>query len=190
MDKSDLSVLLADASAEEVDQIHRLLHLWSVGPENSFPVQLALLTRAQWQMAATVPRSLNDSRKWLELHLAEYRRQMAASVKDLADTIDNKNNDLKNIAETHAKAAGQAVAALHTRLGEVDEFARAIRRSLETAQAEFEKAKASLNEERQKLEQVCREMDHRLELRGVLWVSLGLIGAFGIGIWICWISLH
>ena len=33
MDKSDLAALLIDAPAAEVDQIHRLLHEWSVGPE-------------------------------------------------------------------------------------------------------------------------------------------------------------
>jgi hypothetical protein len=47
MDKNDLSALLKGASPEEVDRIHRLLHEWSVGPEDSYPVQLALLTRAQ-----------------------------------------------------------------------------------------------------------------------------------------------
>jgi hypothetical protein len=59
---------------EEVDRIHRLLHEWSVGPDNSFPVQLALLTKAQWRIAANLPRLMNDARKLIELHLAEYRR--------------------------------------------------------------------------------------------------------------------
>ena len=50
MDKDDLTALLVDAPAEAVDQIHRLLHEWSVGPDSSFPVQLALLTKAQWRI--------------------------------------------------------------------------------------------------------------------------------------------
>jgi hypothetical protein len=53
MDKNDLEGLLIGAPAAEVDRIHRLLHECSVGPDSSFPVQLALLTRAQWRMAAT-----------------------------------------------------------------------------------------------------------------------------------------
>ena len=60
MDKDDLTALLVDAPAEEVDQIHRLLHEWNTGPEGSFPVQLALLIRAQWRMAATLPRTLKE----------------------------------------------------------------------------------------------------------------------------------
>jgi hypothetical protein len=55
LDRDDLAALLAGASAEEVDQIHRLLREWNAGPENSFPVQLALLTKAQWRIAATLP---------------------------------------------------------------------------------------------------------------------------------------
>jgi hypothetical protein len=41
MDKNDLAALLIDAPAAEVDQIHRLLHEWSVGPDSSFPVQMS-----------------------------------------------------------------------------------------------------------------------------------------------------
>ena len=56
MDKNDLAALLVGAPADEVDRIHRLLYEWSVGPDNSFPVQLALLTKAQWRIAANLPR--------------------------------------------------------------------------------------------------------------------------------------
>ena len=41
MDKDDLAALLVDAPAEEVDQIHRLLHDWSVGPDSSFPFRIS-----------------------------------------------------------------------------------------------------------------------------------------------------
>jgi hypothetical protein len=95
MDKDDLTALLVDAPAEEVDQIHRLLHEWSVGPDSSFPVQLSLLTRAQWRIAANLPRLMNDSRKLIELHLAEYRRQSQAMADDFAGTVDGQKKELK-----------------------------------------------------------------------------------------------
>ena len=75
LDKDDLAALCADMTKEEVDRVHRLLHEWSVGPDSSFPVQLSLLTKAQWRIAANLPRLMNDARKLIELHLAEYRRQ-------------------------------------------------------------------------------------------------------------------
>ena len=63
MDKDDLAVLCAGMTRDEVDRVHRLLHEWNVGPDTSFPVQLALLTCAQLRAAASVPRLVNDSRK-------------------------------------------------------------------------------------------------------------------------------
>ena len=78
-DKDDLAILCRDMTKEEVDRLHQLIHEWGVGPGHSFPVQLSLLTRAQLLAAASVPRAIAESRKWLEQHLVEYRRQTAAS---------------------------------------------------------------------------------------------------------------
>ena len=82
LDRDDLAECspLADAFSEEVDRVHRFLHEWGTGPENSFPVQFVLLTRAQLRAAASIPRAIAESRKWLEQHLAEYRRQTADLV--------------------------------------------------------------------------------------------------------------
>ena len=53
LDNDDLAVLTANMTKEEVDRIHRFLHEWGTGPENSFPVQFVLLTRAQLRAAAS-----------------------------------------------------------------------------------------------------------------------------------------
>src|ERR1700678_3287719 len=103
MDKDDLTALLIDAPAAEVDQIHRLLHEWSVGPDSSFPVQMSLLTKAQWRIAANLPRLMNDSRKLIELHLAEYRRQTAELVKNLSTVGEDQADEFKNIVKTHTE---------------------------------------------------------------------------------------
>ena len=60
MDKDDLTALCAGLTTDEVDRVHRLLHEWSVGPDGSFPVQLALLTKAQWRIAANLPSLMED----------------------------------------------------------------------------------------------------------------------------------
>jgi hypothetical protein len=88
LDKDDLAVLCAGLTTDEVDRVHRLLHEWNVGPDSSFPVQLSLLTKAQWRIAANLPRLMNDARKLIELHLAEYRRQSQAMADDFANTVD------------------------------------------------------------------------------------------------------
>ena len=60
MDKDDLAILCRDLTKAEVDRVHRLIHEWSIGPEDSFPAQLSLLTRAQFKAAASIPRSIAD----------------------------------------------------------------------------------------------------------------------------------
>ena len=51
LDKDDLAILCRDLTKEEVDRVHRLLHEWGTGPEDSFPAQFSLLTRAQLRAA-------------------------------------------------------------------------------------------------------------------------------------------
>ena len=181
MDDTDFDFLCEVVSADEAKRLRTILVEWCDGDENGFPVQLALLTRAQWYVAASIPRSVNESRKLLEAHFAENRRQAKVMINDFARTIDDKNSDLKGIVETQAKATEQTVSTLRIRLMEVDEFARTIRRSLEKAMSEFDQARASLDGQRQKLEKVCKEMDQRLEWRWFLWYALGGLVIFALG---------
>ena len=90
MEDTDFDSLCAGLSADDAKRLRKIFVEWCDGDENGFPVQMALLTRAQWQAAASIPRSLNDSRKWLELHLAEYRRQTAVLVKNFSTASDDK----------------------------------------------------------------------------------------------------
>src|ERR1700683_2665477 len=108
LDKDDLTALCAGLTTDEVDRVHRLLHEWNVGPDTSFPVQLALLTKAQWRIAANLPRLINDSRKLIELHLAEYRRQSQAMADDFAGTMDGQNKELNKTVEIHIQVTRQA----------------------------------------------------------------------------------
>lgn len=71
MDDSDFDVLCEGATPAEAKQLRKLLTDWCAGVENSFLVQLVLLTRAQWRAAATVPLAVNEARKLLDLKLAE-----------------------------------------------------------------------------------------------------------------------
>jgi hypothetical protein len=96
LNKNDLAALCGGMTPNEVDRIHRLLHEWNVGPDSSFPVQLALLTKAQWRIAANLPRLMNDSRKLIELHLAEYRRQSQAMADDFANTDRRPEQGVEN----------------------------------------------------------------------------------------------
>ena len=87
MEDTDFDFLCNGLSAAEAKRLRKILAEWSDGDENGFPVQLVMLTRAQWRAAALVPQAVNESRKLIELHLAEYRRQTKALMDGFSSTL-------------------------------------------------------------------------------------------------------
>ena len=166
-DKDDLTVLCHDMTKAEVDRIHRFLHEWGIGPEDSFPVQFVLLTRAQLRAAASIPRAIADSRKWLEQHLAEYRRQTAALTDDFAGMVDIKHGELKDIVLKHAETVKRDALFVSNRLVDANDVAKSIQKNLQAAVVEWNKSEDALARERQRFEKVCRMLNDAVNLRGV-----------------------
>jgi hypothetical protein len=177
LDRDDLAILCRDLTKEEVDRVHRFLHEWGTGPENSFPVQLSLLTRAQLRAAASIPRSIADSKKWLEQHLAEYRRQTAALTDDFAGMVDIKHGELKDIVLKHAETVKRDALFVSHRLLDANDAAKNIQKNLQAAAAEWNQSQAALERERQRFEKVCRKLDEAINLRGVHWYVLVSLSA-------------
>ncbi len=175
LDKDDLAVLTTNMTKEEVDRVHRLIHEWGIGPENSFPVQLSLLTAAQLRAAATIPRAIADSRKWLEQHLAEYRRQTATLTEDFARMVDVKHGELKSIVSEHAEVVKRDALFVSNRLVDANDVAKSIQKNLQAAAAEWNRSKESLILERQRFEKICQKLDDAVNLRGVHWYILGTL---------------
>ena len=182
MDSTDLDWLCEDASLEEVKRLMRLVHEWSQGDEQSFPVQLSLLTRAQWRAAALIPQLADESRKLTELKLAEYRQQTATLVQNLSDTADAKAEALSAIVATHTTSMHQAVIKVQAQLTNAESVAALIRSELESGMLVWKKARADYEAERQKLEQAREEFDSRNARRDWLWVGLVLLGMIAVGI--------
>ena len=189
LDKDDLAALCAGLTTDEVDRVHRLLHEWSVGTDSSFPVQLALLTRAQLRIAANLPRLMNDSRKLIELHLAEYRRQSQTMADDFADTVDGQNKESKKTVEIHIQATRQAAEQIQVQLADAEAVAKRVKNLMEGAASEWEKIKASTTGQCERLEQVSNDLQDRFAwrvmLRSVAWFLLAL--GYGICIGHYWI---
>ncbi len=182
MDRTDLDWLCENASPEEVKRLMRLVHEWSQGDEQSFPVQLALLTRAHWRAAAMIPQLADESRKLTELKLAEYRQQTSALVQNFSDTADDKAEALSTIVATHTKSMNQAVAKVQVQMTNAESVAALIRRELESGTLAWKQARADYEAERQKLEQTRQELDSRNARRNWLWVGLVLLGMIALGI--------
>ena len=177
LDKDDLAILCRDLTKAEVDRVHRLIHEWSIGPEDSFPAQFSLLTRAQFKAAASIPRSIADSKKWLELHLAEYRKQTAALTNDFAGMVDIKHGELKDIVLKHAETVKRDALFVSNRLLDANDAAKSIQENLHAAVAEWNQSQDALERERQRFEKVCRKLDEAINLRGVHWYIIGTLTA-------------
>jgi hypothetical protein len=177
LDKDDLAILCRDLTKEEVDRVHRLIHEWGIGPEDSFPAQLSLLTRAQFKAAASIPRAIADSRKWLELHLAEYRKQTAALTDDFAGMVDIKHGELKDIVLKHAETVKRDALFVSNRLVDANDVAKSIQKNLQSAAAEWNQSQDALARERQRFEKFCQKLDDAINLRGVHWYIIGMLTA-------------
>jgi hypothetical protein len=182
LDKDDLAVLSANMTKDEVDRVHRLLHEWGIGPEASFPAQLALLTRAQLRAAASVPRSIADSRKWLEQHLAEYRRQCKAMADDVSSTSKTQIETLKTIVENYAKATAQAAEQINARLADAEAVARQVKRLMDSAASEWKGIEATTLAQCKELEQVASDLQNRFAWRVILELAVWFSLVLGIGI--------
>ena len=55
MEDTDFAFLCNGLSSDEAKRMRKILAEWCDGDENGFPVQLVMLTRAQWRAAALVP---------------------------------------------------------------------------------------------------------------------------------------
>jgi hypothetical protein len=189
LDKDDLAALCAGLTTDEVDRVHRLLREWNVGPDSSFPVQLALLTKAQWRIAANLPRLMNDARKLIELHLAEYRRQSKAMADDFADMVDGQNKELKKTVEIHIQATRQAAEQIQVQLADAEAVAKRVKTLMESAASEWRSIKASTTAQFERLQQVSNDLQDRFAwrvmLRSVAWFLLAL--GYGICIGHYWI---
>jgi hypothetical protein len=153
LDRDDLAALCEGMTREQVDRVHRLLHEWSVGPADSFPTQLSLLSLAQLRAAASVPRSLAESHKWLELHLTEYRREGQAMADDFAIGMDDQNEEFKKTAETYIQATRQAADRIQVQLANAETVAKQVKALMENAVTEWGSIKASTTTQCERLEQ-------------------------------------
>ena len=178
MEDTDFDSLCAGLSADEAKLFRKMLVEWSDGDENGFPVQLALLTRAQWRAAALVPQAVNESRKLIELHLAEYRRQTAELVKSLSAVGEDQADELKSVFKAHTEVLNQASGSFRSQLKSIGAFAQDIRKHLYDGISSYNRVKTELEAGREMFRKTCEDLDGRIngvQLRRDWLAWLGLI---------------
>jgi len=181
MDDTDFDSLCAGLSADEAKLFRKMLVEWCDGDENGFPVQFALLTRAQWRAAALVPQAVNESRKLIELHLAEYRRQTAELVKNLAAVGEDQTDELKNVVQAHTEALNLAAGSFRSQLKSIGAFAQDIRKHLDDGISSYHHIKTDLKAGAEMFSKTCADLDGRingvqLKRDWLAWLGLIAIG--------------
>jgi hypothetical protein len=177
MEDTGFDLLCEGLPPKEAKMLRKLNAEWSDGDEDSFLVQFALLTRAQWRAAASVPRSITDARQWLEQHLAEYRQQTAALTNDFAGMVDIKHGELKDIVLKHAETVKRDALFVSNRLVDANDVAKSIQKNLQCSVAEWNQSQDALARERQRFQKVCQKLDDAINLRGVHWYIIGTLAA-------------
>ena len=181
MEDTDFDLLCAGLSADDAKRMRKIWTEWSEGDENDFPVQLALLTRAQWRAAALVPQAVNDSRKLIELHLAEYKRQTSALINNLSVVGEEQTDELKKIVRAHTEALNQASGSFRSQLKEIGAAAQDIRRHLDDGVSAHHRVKADLKAGSERFQKTCEELDARITGLQIRRDWLTLLGLISVG---------
>ena len=181
MDDTDFDVLCEGAPPAEAKQLRKLLADWCAGAENSFPVQLVLLTRAQWRAAATVPLAVNEAQKLLELKLAEQRQQVTALVKAYEQTASAKTGELRIIVADHATNTAKTVAEMRGHLSESEKVTQRIRSEMEGGAEKWKDATTEFERVTKRLTQLCADLQARPWRSHWVLVILLLIATFAAG---------
>jgi len=182
IDKDDLAVLSARMTKEEVDRVYRLLHEWGVGPADNFPVQLTLLTSAQFLAAASVPRAIADSRKWLEQHLAQYQQQTKANLDGFSSTLKIQQSELKTAVLIHAKTTLEAAEKIQAQLADAEAVAKRAKSLMESAAMEWSILRAETKEQCERLQQISDDLQDRFAWQVILEQTIFILLVLGFGV--------
>ncbi len=182
MEDTDFDLLCKGLSADEARRLRKIFVEWCDGDENGFPVQMALLTLAQWRAAASIPHTLNDSQKWLELHLAAYRQQTATLINNLSVVGENQADELRKVVKAHTETVKHASLAIQDQLRRTNEAAIKISRQLEDGVSAWNRAKFELDAGCEWFRKACKELDDRLTLRELRRDWLTLLGVISMGV--------
>ena len=124
-------------------------------------MQLSLLTRAQLRAAASIPRAIADSRKWLEQHLAEYRRQTQSLLDGFNQIVRNaRTRDFETALSLRAQLIENAAKQIQSQHDDA-KFVAKIKSLMESAASQWEVVKADTAAQCKQLGQVSDELRTR-----------------------------
>ncbi|HEX5399696.1 MAG TPA: hypothetical protein VFY06_11685 [Verrucomicrobiae bacterium] len=127
-----------------------------------------MLTLAQLRAAASVPRAITDSRKWLEQHLAEYRRQSQSVVNDFSETVQTSTRDFEASLSAHTRTIEQAASQIQAQLDIAEEVAGRVKALMVEATSQWEHVRARAAVECDRLQKISNDLQDRFAWRVML----------------------
>ena len=125
--------------------------------------------------------AVNDSRKLIELHLAEYQRQTAALISNLSVVGEEQADELEKIAQAHTEAMNQASGSFRSQLKEIGAAAQEIRRHLDDEVSAHHRVKTDPKAGSERFQKTCEELDARITGLQIRRDWLTLLGLISIG---------
>jgi hypothetical protein len=159
---------------------------WRIGDEHSFPVQLALLTRAQWRAAAQTPALLKQSAELLDRKLGDYRQHMATLLKSFNAAADTKVKALEEVIAHHREVADVILADLRDQTATSERLLGEIEDQLTDGTGELKRFRDQFIDERHRLEEARVRYEQQKNWSD--WVVFGilLLAMVTIGVFIGW----
>lgn len=186
MDDTSFDLLCKGMTPDEARLFRKILKEWCDGDENAFPVQLALLTRAQWLAAAQMPLVLQKIVAAFENRLADQQKQIASTVRNLSTLGDEKSRAFEETVAVHTGTMEKVAAKGNGHLDEMEKYAREIRKQMEYGLRETDRITKAFIDERHALEGARQRYESSLNWRETGLQVLALMLAVGMGFILCW----
>ena len=181
MDDTSFDLLCKGLSPNEAKLFRKIMKEWCAGDEDSFPVQLALLTKAQWLAAGRLPQLVTESGSVIEQQMESCRLKVACIVGNLSAASRENTIELRNIIKAHAEKVNESGVLVRNQLWQTEATAKEIAAQLLEGCTHWKAARNDFINERKTLEQERKDLAKRVQIRdGIYWgfIAFGLL-AFG-----------
>lgn len=186
MEDTDFDSLCDGVPPHEAKRLRKMLNEWCDGNEDSFPAQLALLTRAQWRAAAETPVVLKESLQLLQMRLADYGQQTAALLKSFNAAADAKTKELQKVIADQRESADVILDDLRDHAATAKKLLAGIENQLTRGTGELKRFRDQFIDERHRLEQARVRCEQQNKWSDWIMFGILLLAMVGMGVCIGW----
>jgi len=186
MEKTSFDLLCKGMAPDEAVLFRKILKEWCNGDEDSFPVQLALLTKAQWNTVAQLLIMLQKFSDGFDKKFEQCQKQLATLLKSSENANDAKIKAFAATVAGHTNAMEKVASKGSSYMEETERFASEIRAEMERGLRESGRITKAVIDERHRLEQARHDYEQSMEWRETALQVLAFVLAAVIGFIVGW----